>query len=58
MAAASHYGIAPDELAYREIEKKHGFVRVRRNAVIAVDPENPRKAADAAPDPHAASGTG
>ena len=43
MAAASYYGLVPEELAYREIEKKHGFVRVRRNAVIAVDPENPRK---------------
>jgi len=53
MAAASYYGLVPEELAYREIEKKHGFVRVRRNAVIAVDPENPRKSA-AAPKSEAA----
>lgn len=45
MAAASYYGISPEELAYQEIEKKHGFVRVRRNAVIRVDPEHPRKEA-------------
>lgn len=43
VSAASYYGVDPDELAYREIEKKHGFVRKRRKAVIRVDPENPRK---------------
>jgi len=60
MAAASHYGISPEELAYREIEKKHGFVRARRNAVIQVDPDHPRKEAPseaAAPSaPQAAEG--
>ena len=44
MAAASHYGVDPDELEYREVEKKHGFVRTRRKVVIRVDPDNPTKA--------------
>lgn len=43
MAAASHYGLEPAQLAYREIEKRHGFVRTPRKAVIAVDPESPKK---------------
>ncbi|MGD2116078.1 MAG: hypothetical protein PVG07_13575, partial [Acidobacteriota bacterium] len=48
VAAASYYGLDPSEVAYREIEKKHGFVRTRRKAVIAVDPESPRKEEEAA----------
>ena len=47
VAAANYHGIDPSEVEYREIEKRHGFVRARRNAVIAVDPEHPRKAATA-----------
>lgn len=43
VAAASEYGIPVEEIAYRQIEKKHGFVRVRRNVVIEVDPESPRR---------------
>ena len=42
MMAARHYGIEPDELAYREIEKRHGFLRTRKAVMIAVDPESPR----------------
>jgi spoIIIJ-associated protein len=42
--AASHYGLEPGELAYRQIEKKHGFLKVRRRAVIEVDPDDPRRA--------------
>lgn len=49
VAAANYHGIDPSEVDYREIEKRHGFVRTRRNAVIAVDPDHPRKAA--APSP-------
>ncbi len=49
VAAASYHGIDPSEIEYREIEKRHGFVRTRRNAVIAVDPDHPRKAVTAAP---------
>ncbi|HUF78496.1 MAG TPA: R3H domain-containing nucleic acid-binding protein [Thermoanaerobaculia bacterium] len=49
VAAASHYGVTPGELKFRELEKRHGFVRTRRNVVISVDPEDFRKAPEAAP---------
>lgn len=45
VTAASEYGIPVEEIAYKEIEKRHGFLRVRRNVVIEVDPESPRRAA-------------
>lgn len=44
VAAASEYGIPVDEVDYELIEKKHGFLRVRRNVVIRVDPESPQRA--------------
>lgn len=44
MEAAAHFGLAPAELAYRPVEKKHGFLR-RPKAVIEVDPASPRRAA-------------
>ncbi|MFP3942191.1 MAG: hypothetical protein ACLF0P_17990, partial [Thermoanaerobaculia bacterium] len=59
VAAASHYGIHPDEVKYREVEKRHGFVRTRRNAVIAVDPEDFRKTVaerEGAPEPARGAG--
>ncbi len=48
MAAARHYGIEPDQLAYRQIEKRHGFLRTRKAAVISVDPEMPRRGPEVA----------
>ena len=51
MEAAAHFELAPAELAYRPVEKKHGFLR-RPKAVIEVDPESPRRTAPAeAPAP-------
>jgi spoIIIJ-associated protein len=41
MQAASHFGVRPDELAYKQLEKKHGFLRKRRGVIIEVDPEGP-----------------
>lgn len=38
MAAARHYKIDPEKLAYRQREKKHGFLNVRKRIVIEVDP--------------------
>ena len=59
MMAARHYGIDPSELAYRQIEKKHGFLRTRKAVMIAVDPESPRRqpeeAVEAAPAPEMAT---
>lgn len=46
MMAARHYGVDPEELAYRQIEKKHGFLRTRKAVMIAVDPDAPRRGAE------------
>jgi spoIIIJ-associated protein len=43
MQAARHHQIDPDDLAYRKVEKRHGFLKVRRGVVIDVDPDNPRR---------------
>ncbi len=43
MQAARHFGIEPEEVAYRQIEKKHGFVKMRRRFVIEVSPAAPRR---------------
>lgn len=40
MAAACHYHVDPDRIAYERVEKRHGFLRVRRRVVIEVDPDN------------------
>ena len=37
LRAARHFGIEPGELAYQVLDKKHGFLRVRRQVVIDVD---------------------
>lgn len=43
MAAARHYGTEPERVAYKQREKKHGFVNTRRRVVIEVDPDSPTK---------------
>ena len=43
LAAARHYGLDPDRVAYTLREKKHGFVIVRRRVVIEVDPDVPEQ---------------
>lgn len=48
MAAARHYEIEPEQLAYRQIEKRHGFLRTRKAVVISVDPDLPRRGPGAA----------
>jgi len=49
MQAARHHGLQPEEVAYRKIEKRHGFLRSRKGVVIEVDPDSPRSAPDEAP---------
>jgi spoIIIJ-associated protein len=51
--AANHFHLPPEEIAYNSIEKKHGFIRVRRKVVIEVNPDAPRKEKGAAPTPAA-----
>ena len=43
MMAARHHELDPEDLAYRQIEKKHGFLRTRKAVMIEIDPENPRR---------------
>jgi spoIIIJ-associated protein len=52
--AANHYNLPPEEIAYRSLEKRHGFLKVRRKVVIEVNPDAPKreKAAPAPPAPH------
>lgn len=47
MQAARHHAIEPEEVAYRQLEKRHGFLKIRRAVVIEVDPAAPRKSPEA-----------
>ena len=51
LLAARHFGLDPDEVEYREIKKKHGFLRTRRRFVIEVDGDSPRRSEEAAAPP-------
>jgi spoIIIJ-associated protein len=48
LEAAGHFGLLPAELAYRTVDKKHGFLR-RPKVVIEVDPSSPGRQAEAPP---------
>jgi spoIIIJ-associated protein len=41
--AANHFHLAPEEIEYRSLEKRHGFLKTRRKVLIEVDPEAPRR---------------
>ena len=43
LAAARHYELEPDRIAYSQRDKKHGFLTVRRKFVIEVDPRSPER---------------
>ena len=45
--AANYFNLTPEEIAYKSIEKKHGFLKTRRKVVIEVDPDAPRREASA-----------
>ena len=45
LQAARHFQVEPEEVAYREVDRRHGFLRGRRRAVIEVDIANPLRAA-------------
>ncbi|HEX3129860.1 MAG TPA: R3H domain-containing nucleic acid-binding protein [Thermoanaerobaculia bacterium] len=51
--AANHFHLAPEEISYRSIEKRHGFLKTRRKVLIEVDPESPRRAPGSPPPPPA-----
>ncbi len=46
LAAARHFGIDVDEVAYRPRDRRHGFVKATRRVVIEVDPAAPRRLVD------------
>lgn len=56
LSAAAHYDIDPEQVAYRQVEKRHGFLKTRRRVLISVDPQAPTAPAEAAasPEPQAA----
>lgn len=41
LAAARHYDLDPERVAYTLRDKKHGFLNIRRRVVIEVDPAAP-----------------
>ena len=41
--AANYFNLDPEYVAYKSLEKRHGFLKVRRKVVIEVDPDNPRR---------------
>jgi len=43
--AANYFNLDPSYVAYRSLEKRHGFLKTRRKVVIEVDPDNPRREA-------------
>lgn len=49
--AAQHFQVPPSEIRYQQVEKRHGFLKVRRKVVIEVDADNPFVAAPADEDP-------
>ena len=53
MAAARHYKLEPDQIAYSVRDKKTGFLNARRGVVIEVDPAAPERSAET-PEPVAA----
>ncbi|MCP4200392.1 MAG: hypothetical protein GY769_00470 [bacterium] len=43
LQAARYFQLDPEEVAYEQVERRHGFLKVRRRVVIGVDPESPRQ---------------
>jgi predicted RNA-binding protein Jag len=52
--AANHYHLQPEEIEYSQVEKRHGFTKVRRKVVIEVNPDAPKRETPA-PAPRAAA---
>lgn len=50
MAAARYHGLAPDELAYRLYDKRHGFVNRVRRFIVEVEPTAPLRMKRASAD--------
>lgn len=46
VAAGRYFGLEPEDVAFRQLDKRHGFLKVRRRVVIEVDPVAPRWSPD------------
>jgi spoIIIJ-associated protein len=51
--AANYFNLDPGYVAYRSLEKRHGFLKTRRKVMIEVDPDNPRRETPVAVPPAA-----
>lgn len=49
--AANYFNLDPSYVAYKSLEKRHGFLKTRRKVVIEVDPDNPRRESPASLPP-------
>jgi predicted RNA-binding protein Jag len=49
--AANYFHLQPEQIAYKAIEKRHGFVKRSRKAMIEVDPAAPQRVAEDPPPP-------
>lgn len=43
LQAARHFQLEPEQVAYDQVERRHGFLKVRRRVVIGVDPSAPER---------------
>ena len=43
LQAARHFQLEPEQVAYEPVERRHGFLKVRRRVVIGVDPTSPKR---------------
>ncbi len=43
LQAARHFQLDPEEVGYEQVERRHGFLKVRRRVVIGVDQDSPRR---------------
>ena len=58
LQAARQHGVRPEEVAYRQIEKRHGFLKARKGVLIEVDPDSPTRSPESEkPTPKPASET-
>ena len=46
LQAARHHGLRPEEVSYRQIEKRHGFLKARKGVLIEVDPDAPQRSVE------------
>lgn len=53
LQAARHFQLEPERVAFEQVERRHGFLKVRRRVVIGVDPEAPERSESSPREPSA-----